>query len=154
MIRMVSLFLSFALVSGQTLYSADRTLAAEGDNFARTKTGDKVLSHWQLWHLSSGEYEVIDTSAINSSTVQIFRFNSQFFPIGYTCKFGPTSWPQFANAPTLSRRMIPRQTISCQYGSKELSCTAESSEGHKSTSSIAAKTPYVFIGEFLISYGS
>lgn len=148
MVRMASLLLSFALVSGQTLFAADRRLAAEGDNIARTKTGDKVLSHWQLWHLSSGEYEVIDTSAKNASSVQVFRFNSQFLPIGYAWKFGPTSWPQFANAPTLSGRTIPGQTISCQYGSKELSCTAESSEGHKSTSSIAAKTPYVFIGEF------
>jgi hypothetical protein len=123
-------------------------LAAEGDSIARTKTGDKSLSHWQLWHLSNGEYEVVDTSTNNASSVQIFRFDSQFLPIGYTKKFGTTSWPQIPNAPTISGRTIPGWTISCQYQSAELICDAESSEGHKSTTSIAAKPPYVFIGEF------
>jgi hypothetical protein len=123
-------------------------LAAEGDCVARTKTGDKPLSHWQLWHLSNGEYEVIDTSVKNASAVQIFRFDSQFLPIGYTKKFGPTSLPQVPNVPAISGRAFPGQTISCQYGSTELRCDAESSEGHRSTASIAAKPPYVFIGEF------
>ena len=54
--------------------------------------------------------------------------------------------PQVPNAPTISGRTIPGQ-ISCQYGSTELRCDAESSEGHRSTASIAAKPPYVFIGE-------
>ncbi|MGA8212130.1 MAG: hypothetical protein WB799_00950 [Candidatus Sulfotelmatobacter sp.] len=117
-------------------------MAAEGDYIARTKTGDKLLSHWQLWRLSSGDYEVVDTSAKNASSVQIFRFDSQFLPIGYTKKFGPISVP-YPNFPT-----IPGGTISCQYQSAELICNAESSEGHKSTGSIAAKPPYVAIGEF------
>ena len=88
MSRFASLLLSFALASSESLVAADRRLAAEGDCVARTKTGDKPLSHWQLWHLSNGEYEVIDTSAKNTSSVQIFRFDTQFFPIGYTKKFG------------------------------------------------------------------
>jgi hypothetical protein len=143
MARIVSLLLSFALAFSQTLLAADRTLAAEGDYIAQTKTGDKPLAHWQLWHLSNGDYEVVDTSTKNASSVQIFRFDPQFLPIGYTKKFGPISMPQVPNVPT-----IPGRTISCQYESKELSCDAESSEGHKSTTSIAAKPPYVFIGEF------
>jgi len=143
MARFASLLLSFALASSHALIAADRTLAAEGDCVARTKTGDKPLSHWQLWHLSNGEYEVIDASAKNASSIQIFRFDSQFLPIGYTKKFGPLVMPQVPNVPTFSG-----QTISCQYGSTELRCDAESSEGHKSTTSIAAKPPYVFIGEF------
>jgi hypothetical protein len=48
-----------------------------------------------------------------------------------------------ANSPTISG-----WTISCQYQTAELICNTESSEGHKSTTSIAAKPPYVFIGEF------
>jgi hypothetical protein len=133
----------FALVSGQTLLAADRTLAAEGDYIAQTKTGDKPLAHWQLWHLSNGDYEVVDTSVKKASSVQIFRFDSQFLPIGYTKKFGSVSIPQLPNSPT-----FPGHTISCQYGSRELSCDDESSEGHQSTASIVAKPPYVFIGEF------
>src|ERR1700734_167884 len=148
MARFVSLLLSFALASSQAPIAADRTLAAEGDCVARTKTGDKPLSHWQLWHLSNGEYEVVDTSAKIASSVQIFRFDSQFLPIGYTKKFGPASWPQVPNVPAISGRTTPGHTISCQYGSVELSCVDESSEGHRSTTSIAAQPPYVFIGEF------
>ncbi|HSY91068.1 MAG TPA: hypothetical protein VK812_06820 [Candidatus Binatus sp.] len=121
----------------------DRTLVAEGDYIARTKTGDNPLSHWQLWHLSNGGYEVVDTSIKNASSVQIFRFDSQFFPIGYIKKLGPISKPQASNVATL-----PGWTISCRYESKKLSCDAESSEGRKSTTSIAAEDPYVVTGEF------
>jgi hypothetical protein len=143
MVRILSVVLSLAMASGQTLIAADRTLAAEGDYIGQTKAGNKPLSHWQLWHLGNGDYEVVDTSINNASSVQIFRFNSQFLPIGYTKKFGPISVPQAPNSPA-----IPGWTISCQYGSTELSCDAESSKGYKSTTSIAAKLPYVFIGEF------
>jgi len=143
MARFTSLILSFALASSQALAAADRTLAAEGDCVARTKTGDKPLSHWQLWHLRNGEYEVVDTSNKNASSVQTFRFDSQFLPIGYTKKFGPASVPQIPNLQT-----IPGWTISCRYQSAELICDSESSKGHKSTTSIAAKPPYVFMGEF------
>src|SRR5579863_1550354 len=100
MARLTSLLLSFALASSQAVLAADRTLAAEGDCIARTKNGDKPLSHWQLWHLSDGNYEVVDTSAKIASSVQIFRFDSQFLPVGYTLKFGPLSVPQIPNFPT------------------------------------------------------
>jgi hypothetical protein len=116
----------------------DRTLVAEGDYIARTKTGDKPLSHWQLWHLSNGGYEVVDTSIKNASSVQIFRFDSQFLPIGYSKKLGRISKSQTPGV----------ATISCQYESKKLSCDAESSEGLKSTTSLAADAPYVVTGEF------
>lgn len=143
MFRIVAFLLSFSLISGQTLLAGDRTLAAEGDYVAQTKTGDKPLSHWQLFHLGNGDYEVVDTSIRNASAVQIFRFDHQFLPIGYTKKLGQISTPQIPNFPAISE-----QTISCQYKSRELSCTAESAEGHKSAASIVAKPPYVFIGEF------
>ncbi len=143
-----SLLLSFALAISQSLVAADRTLVAEGDCIARTKTGDKLLSHWQLWHLRNGDYEVVDASITNASSVQIFRFDSKFLPTGYTKKFGSFSMPEIPNAPALSGRKFPGHTISCQYESTELRCDSESSEGHKSTASIAAKQPYVFIGEF------
>ena len=121
----------------------DRTLVAEGDYVASTKTGEKPLSHWQLWHLRNGGYEVVDASVKNASSVQIFRFDSQFLPIGYVKKLGPISKPKASNVAT-----IPRRTISCRYESRELSCDAESSEGRKSTTSIAAEAPYVVTGEF------
>lgn len=142
MVRIAALLLSFALASNHAL-AADRTLAAEGDYIARTKSGDKPLSHWQLWHLSNGTYEVVDTSVKNTFSVQIFRFDSQFSPIGYIKKFGPISMPQIPSLGT-----IPGWTISCQYQSTELICNAESSEGKKSTTSIAARPPFVVIGEF------
>jgi hypothetical protein len=116
----------------------DRTLVAEGDYSARTKTGDKPLSHWQLWHLSNGGYEVVDTSIKNASSVQIFRFDSQFLPTGYSKRLGGISKAQASGV----------ATISCQYESRRLSCDAESSEGLKSTTSIAADAPYVVTGEF------
>ncbi len=121
----------------------DRTLVAEGDYIAWTKAGDKPLSHWQLWHLSSGGYEVVDTSIKNASSVQIFRFDSQFMPIGYSKKLGPIPKPRASNVAT-----TPGWTISCQYESKKLSCDAESSEGLKSTTSTAADAPYVVTGEW------
>lgn len=143
MARFTSLLLLFALASSQAQVATDRVLAAEGDCIARIKTGDKPLSHWQLWHLRNGNYEVVDTSAKNASFVQIFRFDSQFLPTGYTKRFGPVSVPQIPNL-----RTIPGHTLSCEYRRAELVCDDESSEGHKSTASIAAKFPYVFIGEF------
>lgn len=143
MIRVLTFLLSLALGLSQTPHGADRTLAAEGDYVAQTKVGDKTLSHWQLWYLSNGDYEVVDTSVKNVSSVQIFRFDHQFLPIGYTKKFGPMS-----NAQLPASGTIPGQTISCQYGITVLSCTAESSQGYKSAATIEVKPPYVFVGEF------
>jgi len=120
----------------------NRTLVAEGDYIAWIKTGDEPLSHWQLWHLSNGGYEVVDTSIKNASSVQVFRFDSRFLPIGYSKKSGPIPKPQASNVAT-----TPGWTISCQYESKKLSCDAESSEGLKSTTSIPADAPYVVTGE-------
>jgi hypothetical protein len=65
----------------------DRTLVAEGGDIAWTKTRNKRLEHWQLWQLSNGGYEVVDTNIQNASSVRIFRFDSQFLPIGYSKKF-------------------------------------------------------------------
>lgn len=142
MVRIVSLLLSLALASSQIAIATDRTLVAEGDCVAQTKDGSKPLTHWKLWRLENGEYEVVDTSTKNAASVQIFRFDAQFLPIGYTIKSGPISDVPIKNFPK-----IPGWTISCQYKSTELNCEAESSGGRTSKASIPAKPPYVFIGE-------
>jgi hypothetical protein len=80
MIRIVSVLLSLAFVFFQGAIAADRILVAEGDYVAQTKDGSKPQSHWKLWRLENGEYEAVDTSTKNSSSVQIFRFDAQFLP--------------------------------------------------------------------------
>jgi hypothetical protein len=126
---------------GQTARTADRVLAAEGDFVAQTKQGIHPLSHWKLWHLGNGGYEVVDTNLKNASSVQIFQFDAQLMPTGYTKSIG--GLPQ-----TLTGQPSRGLTISCQYKTRELACTDESSEGKKSSASIAAEPPYVFTGEF------
>ncbi len=126
---------------GQTARIPDRVLAAEGDLVAQTKEGVHPLSHWKLWHLASGGYEVVDTKTQNASSVEIFQFDAQLMPTGFTKRVGGP--PQTQNGP--ARHGV---TISCQYRTRELACAAESSGGKKSSVSIAAEPPYVFIGEF------
>ena len=142
MARIAPILLLFVLSSNQIAPAADRTLAAEGDYVAHTKSGDKPLSHWQLWHLNNGEYEVVDANIKKPSSVQVFRFDAQFLPIGFIKRWEPIT----THNPNLPK--ISGWTISCQYGIDELSCHAKSSEGKESTTSIPAKPPYVFIGEF------
>jgi hypothetical protein len=126
---------------GQTARTADRVLAAEGDLALRTNEGVRPLSHWKLWHLSDGGYEVVDQKPQNVSNVEIFYFDAQLMPTGYTKSIG--GLPE-----SLTGQPSRDVTISCQYKTRELACTAESSGGKKSSASIAAEPPYVFTGEF------
>jgi hypothetical protein len=126
---------------GQTAPTADRVLVAEGDFVAQTKEGVHPLSHWKLWRLGDGGYEVVDQKLQNTSSVETFEFDAQLMPTGFTKSVGPPR--QIQNSP-----QSHGVTISCRYKSKELACTAESSEGKKSSVSIAADPPYVFMGEF------
>lgn len=138
----ILIVISFAGSSlGQAARTADRVLAAEGDFVSQTKQGDRLLSHWKLWHLGDGGYEVVDQKVQNASSVEIFQFDAQLMPTGYTKKVA--GHPQTQNSKS-NRGM----TISCQYKTRELACTAESSEGMKSSASITAEPPYVFLGEF------
>jgi hypothetical protein len=126
---------------GQTAHTADRVLAAEGDFVAQTKEGIRPLSHWKLWKLDDGGYEVVDQKHHNADSVEIFEFDSQLMPKGFTKKVG--GLPQ-----TQTGQPSRDVTISCQYKTRELTCTADSSGGNKSSTSITAEPPYVFIGEF------
>lgn len=126
---------------GQLAHTVDRVLAAEGDFAAETKDGVQPLSHWKLWHLDDGGYQVVDVSLENASSVQIFQFDALLMPTGFTKSIDGNSQEQ---TPPTSHSM----SISCQYKTMELDCTGGSLEGHKSTTSIAAEPPYVFMGEF------
>jgi hypothetical protein len=133
---LVSLCLVPSLALGQGPSVADRTLAAEGDtvNQARHFT----LGHWRLWRLHGGEYEVAESQAGGNPVVQTFRFDRHFLPTGFSLRVdrmpnNPSSHPF---------------SISCDYTPKDLHCDTDF-DGHKSTASVAAKQPYVFIpGEY------
>jgi hypothetical protein len=117
-------------------------LLAEGDYVALTKSGAEPLSHWKLWHLSNGEYEVIDSGVRNESAIQTFRFDSQFMPIGFSKKAGPL------DLPSTVLPKVPGYEISCEYKTKELACETVSENGTRSTQTVPAVPPYVVIGEF------
>jgi TonB family protein len=130
------------LVHGVVCAQDPGTLLAEGDYVAVAKGGNKLLSHWKLWHLNNGEYEVIDSSARNVSAIQTFRFDSRFMPIGFSKKAGPVD---IANS---RLPKVPGYEISCEYKAKELICETVSADGTRSTQTVPALPPYVLIGEF------
>ena len=132
----VLLLVALPLALAQTSSIPDRTLVAEGDTFIQAR--HKPLGHWKLWRLRGGEYEVAESLADGKPVVQTFRFNRHFLPTGFSLAAGRT--PYDSNSVSLS--------ISCDYAPKELHCDADL-DGHKSTASLAAKQPYVFIpGEY------
>jgi hypothetical protein len=146
MTRLLPLLLFIALLLSRPAIAADRTLAAEGD-YVGQKDRNKSLAHWKLWHLNSGEYEVAETLAGPTYVVQVFRFDSQFVPDGFSLTIDPDrklpkalrSKAPFTSHPT---------TVSCRYGAHNLSCEGENN-GETFTTSIPAKQPYVFVpGEF------
>jgi len=140
----ISILIALSCVAsslGQTARAPDRILVAEGDSVAQTKQGVHPLSHWKLWRLSDGGYEVVDTSLKDASSVQIFQFDAQLMPTGFTKSVGIR--PQ-----TQSNSSSRGLSISCRYKTNELSCTGESPHGKKSSISIAAEAPYVFMAEF------
>ena len=138
----IPLFLACTLVFGQTTTGTGRTLLAEGDSGSRSEHGSRLNNHWKLWQLDDGAYEVVDSSAKDKSSVQIFHFDRQFLPSGYTMQFGAHAMPPS------SASSLPGWTISCQYLERELKCDAESSEGRKATTSVEATSPYLLVGEF------
>jgi hypothetical protein len=146
MTRTLPLLLSIALLLSRPTSAADRTLAAEGDYVAQSDL-HKPLAHWKVWHLRAGGYEVVETLAGPSrNIVQVFRFDSQFLPSGFslTIDTRPTI-PNTAQKPPFE---IFPTIISCRYDVEDLSCESESN-GKKSHISIPAKLPYVFVpGEF------
>jgi hypothetical protein len=146
MTRMLTLLLSIPLLLSGPIRAADRTLAAEGDYVAQSNL-HKPLAHWKVWHLRTGGYEVIETLAgPNQNIVQVFDFDAQFLPNGFSLTIDTrpkipvaAQKPPFAVYPTI---------ISCRYNVEDLSCESESN-GKKSAVSIPAKPPYVFVpGEF------
>lgn len=139
-LKALSLCILFVLFR-QIVCAQERTLLAEGDSVALTATGAKPLSHWKLWRVDTG-YEVIDSSAGNTFSSQIFRFDSEFMPIGFTKKDGP---------PDLPDSRIPKTAggmIACEYKTKETVCQALSGDGAASKAAIATAAPYVVTGEF------
>ncbi len=120
----------------------ERTLIADGDYVARNGKGTKTIAKWKLWHLNSGEYEVIESFARNSAVTQTFRFDAKFLPIGHSLGISP---------PTLgvaTRSGYPSSVnINCSYNATELACEGEY-QGQKSRTSISASEPYiVFLDE-------
>jgi hypothetical protein len=149
MTRMLPLLLSIILLSCPAS-AADRTLVAEGDYVAQSNP-HKPLAHWKVWHLRTGDYEVIETLAGPSrNIVQVFDFDAQFLPSGFSLTIDTRP-----RIPTTERQKLPFEAfevyptiISCRYNVEDLSCQTESN-GKKSALSIPAKLPYVFIpGEF------
>jgi hypothetical protein len=143
MARMLPLLLSIALLFSRPTSAADRTLAAEGDYIAQSNP-NKPLAHWKVWHLRTGDYEVVETLAGPSrNVVQVFHFDAQFLPNGFSLTIDtrpkePAALP-FTVYPTI---------ISCRYSIQDLSCEIEEN-GKKSATSIPAKQPYVFVpGDF------
>jgi hypothetical protein len=139
MIRIAPLLLSLAVAFSETVPAADSSLVAEGDFVAQKSDGIKPLAHWKLWRLKRGEYEVVESSAAtNAPITQIFRFDAQLLPIGYVLDMGQNSRnPGFTP-----------MSVACKYETQELRCDTEY-KGTKSTASVPAKQPYVFLpGEF------
>jgi protein TonB len=134
-------FFALVLAVAQNAFGGERRLVAEGDYSVRVQDEIKPVSHWKLWRLSDGGYEVVDTRTMNSSFVQRFRFDAHFTPIGYIIEHGPVA------VPLPNFREVPGGSLACSYKAKELRCDAES-DGRKSTASMPAQPPYVVIGEF------
>lgn len=119
-----------------------RRLLAEGDYVLQATTGVKRLSHWKLWRVDDGKYEVVDASVRNPSSIQVFRFDSKFMPIGFSKKMGPFDPPD-SRLPKL-----PGGEITCEYRARELNCVTISGDGKASKETTAAAPPYVVVGEF------
>jgi hypothetical protein len=131
------LLLVLGLVAGVSQMAAqDRTLIAEGDYVAQSENGSKPVAHWKLSRLTSGDYEVTESFVHNPYVTQIFRFDAQFLPIGYSLAINPLS----GQSPQPHPDRHPA-SFSCIYKANELACDSEY-EGRKSHASIAAKEPY------------
>jgi hypothetical protein len=143
MMRLLLLLLVLAAGLSQIAAAQDRTLIAEGDYVAQSENGNKPVAHWKLSRLTSGEHEVTESFVRNPFVTQIFRFDAQFLPIGYSLAVNPQSGQSARPRPDLRPT-----SFSYIYKANELACDAEY-EGRKSHASIAAKEPYtVAIDEY------
>ncbi len=136
MMRLLLILLGLVLGLNQIAAAQDRTLVAEGDYVAQSENGSKPVAHWKLSHLTNGEYEVTESFVRNPYAKQIFRFDAQFLPIGYSIAINPRPGQSVPSRPDLHPA-----SFSCTYKTNELACDGES-EGRKSHASIAVKEPY------------
>jgi TonB family protein len=133
---------AFVVFLHGVVWAQDRTLLAEGDYVALAKSRAKPLSHWKLWRLNNGEYEVTDSSLRNVSAIQTFRFDSKFMPIGFSKKASPRDLPD-SRFPK-----VPGYEISCEYKAEQVICETASGNGTQSTQTVPVVPPYVVVGEF------
>jgi hypothetical protein len=126
MMRLLLLLLGFASCLGQICAAQDRTLIAEGDYVAQSESGSGPIAHWKLTELTSGGYEVTESFVNNPYVTQIFRFDAQFLPIGYSMSINPVPGPY-----TRPRPDLHSTSFSCVYKADEVTCDAEY-EGRKS----------------------
>jgi len=146
MVRMLPFLVSIAFLLSRPTFAADRMLVAEGD-YVSHSSPSSPLAHWKLWRLRNGEYEVEE--ALNGPTyvMQVFRFNSQFLPKGFSLTIDTGR-----KLPKTLRSKAPWRSyptiVSCQYMLQELACEY-ANNGKKSASSIVPQQPYVFVpGDF------
>jgi len=137
MMRSLILLLGFASGLGQIGAAQDRTLIAEGDYVAQGENGSKPVAHWKLSQLTSGEYEVTESFVKNPYVTQIFRFDVQFLPIGYSIAINPGTSAQ-------PRPDLHSTNLSCVYKATELACDEEY-DGRKSRTSVLASEPYTVL---------
>lgn len=137
---------SFALLFVHFAQAQDRTLVAEGDYSAYREQGEKILAHWKLWQLRTGEYEAIESTTKSAVITQTFRFDAAFMPIGFALKVDALPGELEQHSKVMGD--FHPMSISCEYKPQELTCGTEY-DGRNSTTSIPAKFPYVFLpGEF------
>lgn len=127
-------------VRGQRQPESERVLAAEADTVASTSQGEKPISHWKIWNLRDGGYEVAVTSLRQPSVVQEFWLDGQMKPLAYRLTGSPMQ--------RAGQESKTGMTIFCQYKPVELVCTEKSSEGQEAVASVSARPPFVFVLEF------
>ena len=140
--RVASGILAIQLLFSGCALAANRTLAAEGDYVAQ-KNLNKPLAHWKLWHLRNGDYEVEENLAGPTHVVQVFRFDAQFVPSGFSLTIDSLPVKPGRSGKKPPRAILPT-IISCRYTIENLSCDSENN-GRKASPSIAAKPPYVLV---------
>jgi len=141
MVRFVLLLLALTSGLGQIGAGQDRKLMAEGDYVAQSENGNKPIAHWRLSQLSNAEYEVTESFVNNPVVTQVFRFDAQFLPIGYSIRIDPATGPYARSHPSLPTTPTG---FSCVYKGDELACDSEY-EGKKSKGSVRAKQPYIVV---------
>lgn len=140
MSRIAQAVLTLLLLSGLAV-AGDRKLAAEGDYGLQGTGGYKAWAHWKLWHLRDGEYEVEEVDASNRGTVQVFTFDRNFLPTGFSLTINPYSKTPPPRSPGYTFHLT---AVSCRYLTTELKCETDIN-GKKSAISVPTSQPYVFV---------